>query len=149
CLGRSGQRARLRRRRRDARLPPSLPAGGRAPQAARSHRRPHAPRRPAARRCPCRRAWSCIDSRPRRRGARGGRARARAGFRAVTSIKTAPALAALALILSLAAPAAADDKATVLDAPAPPTLPALAHPSLTYTFELTTASIEPTNTPEG
>src|SRR5262249_8131411 len=40
-------------------------------------------------------------------------------------------------------------KATVLDAPAPPTLPALAHPSLTYTFEYTAASIEPTGTPTG
>jgi hypothetical protein len=36
----------------------------------------------------------------------------------------------------------------VLDAPAPPTLPALAHPLLTYTFEYTAASIMPTRTPD-
>ena len=35
------------------------------------------------------------------------------------------------------------EKDELLDAPAPPTLPALAHRELTYTFEYTAASIEP------
>lgn len=42
-----------------------------------------------------------------------------------------------------AGPAFAEDRQALLDAPAPPTLPALAHPSLTYTFEYTAASIDP------
>jgi hypothetical protein len=42
-----------------------------------------------------------------------------------------------------AAPARAEDRTTALDAPAPPTLPALAHPTLTDTFEVTVASIDP------
>jgi hypothetical protein len=54
------------------------------------------------------------------------------------------ALAANFAAISLAsAPALAEDRQAVLDAPAPPTLPALAHPSLTYTFEYTAASIDP------
>jgi hypothetical protein len=36
-----------------------------------------------------------------------------------------------------------DDRTSTLDAPAPPTLPALAHPTLSDTFEITTASIDP------
>ncbi|MFO0759462.1 MAG: hypothetical protein U0359_23425 [Byssovorax sp.] len=54
--------------------------------------------------------------------------------------------AALALGLSLvAAPGSlrAEDRAALLDAPAPPTLPALAHPGLNYTFEYTAAAIAP------
>lgn len=55
------------------------------------------------------------------------------------------AAVALAVLASLASPGAAraEDRASALDAPAPPTLPALAHPSLTNTFEITTASIDP------
>lgn len=53
------------------------------------------------------------------------------------------ALFAAGIAALAARPAAADDRQTVLDAPAPPTLPALAHPSLTYTFEYTAASIDP------
>ena len=41
--------------------------------------------------------------------------------------------------------ARAQDRAAVLDAPAPPTLPALAHPTLSDTFEITIASIDPGN----
>jgi hypothetical protein len=56
-----------------------------------------------------------------------------------------PLHAPLSLALLLCAgPAFADDKSTLLDAPAPPTLPALAHPGLTYTFEYSAASIAPT-----
>ncbi|MFT3774283.1 MAG: hypothetical protein QM820_53655 [Minicystis sp.] len=46
-------------------------------------------------------------------------------------------------LLAFAATARAQDRTTALDAPAPPTLPALAHPSLFNTFEITTASIDP------
>jgi hypothetical protein len=48
-------------------------------------------------------------------------------------------------LLVAATPSAgrAADRESVLDAPAPPTLPALAHKSLTYTFEYTAAGIEP------
>jgi len=60
----------------------------------------------------------------------------------VTAAKKVLVPAALASALVAAAPARADDKKTaVLDAPAPPTLPALAHAGLTYTFEFTAASI--------
>lgn len=59
------------------------------------------------------------------------------------------ALAALAGISAAAVQVRAEDKTAVLDAPAPPTLPALAHPSLTYTFELTAASINPSGAAEG
>ncbi len=52
-------------------------------------------------------------------------------------------VAAFTATLAAAAPARGDDHASVLDAPAPPTLPALAHPTLTDTFEVTTASIDP------
>jgi len=61
----------------------------------------------------------------------------------VSAREGAISFAVVAVALLLAAPCAAEDKA-VLDAPAPPTLPALAHPSLTYTFELTIADILPT-----
>ena len=47
------------------------------------------------------------------------------------------------MTLTIAAPAWGDDGRTVLDAPAPPTLPALAHSKLTYTFEVTGAEIDP------
>jgi hypothetical protein len=63
------------------------------------------------------------------------------------------AVAALAAALTSAAGARADeprpklappdDRTSALDAPAPPTLPALAHPTLSDTFEITTASIDP------
>jgi hypothetical protein len=58
--------------------------------------------------------------------------------------------AALAGAVALGAPrtaASADGRGGLLDAPAPPTLPALAHLSNTYTFEYTAASIAPTGTP--
>jgi hypothetical protein len=51
--------------------------------------------------------------------------------------------AAVAAALLLAAPAQAGDDRSSLDAPAPPTLPALAHPSLSNTFEITFAGITP------
>jgi hypothetical protein len=60
--------------------------------------------------------------------------------RRARSIAIALEIAAISLITI---PAAAEDRQAVLDAPAPPTLPALAHPSLTYTFEYTAASIDP------
>jgi hypothetical protein len=41
------------------------------------------------------------------------------------------------------------DPGAVLDAPAPPTLPALAHANLSYTFEYTAAVIEPNETSAG
>jgi hypothetical protein len=47
------------------------------------------------------------------------------------------------LIAILACATATAAEHDLLDAPAPPTLPALAHRSLTVTLELTTASIEP------
>jgi hypothetical protein len=55
---------------------------------------------------------------------------------------------ALAVALATSLPAAAiaqdrGDRGDLLDAPAPPTLPALAHRELTYTFEYTAATIEP------
>lgn len=46
-------------------------------------------------------------------------------------------------VLAAGSAARAEDRGAALDAPAPPTLPALAHPSLTNTFEITTASIDP------
>jgi hypothetical protein len=60
--------------------------------------------------------------------------------RRARSIAIALEIAAISLITI---PASAEDRQAVLDAPAPPTLPALAHPSLTYTFEYTAASINP------
>ena len=50
----------------------------------------------------------------------------------------APIVAAASLVHGAAGAA---DRSTALDAPAPPTLPALAHPTLTHTLELTIASI--------
>lgn len=50
---------------------------------------------------------------------------------------------AVAASLALAGPARGEDRGNLLDAPAPPTLPALAHPTLTDTFEITTASVDP------
>jgi hypothetical protein len=67
----------------------------------------------------------------------------------VNRSKVWTALVALAGIGAAPGPARAADKTAVLDAPAPPTLPALAHPLLTYTFEFTAASIKPTGAPEG
>ena len=58
----------------------------------------------------------------------------------------AAALAGATLWTARAAPPDAgreDDLKSVLDAPAPPTLPALAHRDLTFTFELTAAVIQP------
>lgn len=57
--------------------------------------------------------------------------------------RAAASLAVVAALTLAAIPARAEDRQSVLDAPAPPTLPALAHPSLTYTFEYTAASINP------
>ena len=53
------------------------------------------------------------------------------------------AVAALAAGLAVSTAARAEDRTAVLDAPAPPTLPALAHPTLTDTFEITVAGIDP------
>ena len=61
----------------------------------------------------------------------------------MTRARRALITAAIAAIGLAAVPAFAEDRQAVLDAPAPPTLPALAHPSLTYTFEYTAASIDP------
>jgi hypothetical protein len=59
-----------------------------------------------------------------------------------TSVRLAAALAAATAALAIAPPARArDGEEKVLDAPAPPTLPALAHKDLAYTLELTAASI--------
>jgi hypothetical protein len=55
----------------------------------------------------------------------------------------ASACALAAATLALSAGLRAEDRAAVLDAPAPPTLPALAHPTLTDTFEITVAGIDP------
>jgi hypothetical protein len=49
----------------------------------------------------------------------------------------------LAVLLAASTASRAEDRTAVLDAPAPPTLPALAHPTLTDTFEITTAGIDP------
>ena len=61
-------------------------------------------------------------------------------MKAAGAVLTVSALAALTT-----EPARADDRASTLDAPAPPTLPALAHPTLSDTFEITIASIDPGN----
>lgn len=61
---------------------------------------------------------------------------------------TAAAFGVAALAHQAEARAEADPGA-VLDAPAPPTLPALAHANLTYTFEYTAAAIEPHETSSG
>lgn len=54
------------------------------------------------------------------------------------------AVLALAFTIALATRSArADERTSTLDAPAPPTLPALAHKDITYTFEYTAAFIEP------
>jgi hypothetical protein len=55
----------------------------------------------------------------------------------------AVALAVLAAALAAPVPARGDDREHALDAPAPPTLPALAHPTLNDTFEITVAGIDP------
>jgi hypothetical protein len=72
-------------------------------------------------------------------------------------LRRSPPLAALpfvaALLIARAAhadpPASAEDRSegqnAVLDAPAPPTLPALAHRDATFTFEYTAAAIQPTS----
>ncbi|APR84417.1 Hypothetical protein A7982_09766 [Minicystis rosea] len=46
-------------------------------------------------------------------------------------------------VVTATVPARAADRAGALDAPAPPTLPALSHPSLSNTFEISMASIDP------
>jgi hypothetical protein len=55
----------------------------------------------------------------------------------------AAALAVFASALAAATTTRGEERAAVLDAPAPPTLPALAHPTLTETFEITAAGIDP------
>jgi len=61
--------------------------------------------------------------------------------------KVSAALGAAAVIGAARPATSTDGRGELLDAPAPPTLPALAHPSNTYTFEYTAASIAPTGTP--
>lgn len=56
------------------------------------------------------------------------------------------ATAAIAAAIAAEGGALAADRTSVLDAPAPPTLPALAHPLTTFTFEYTAASIDPATT---
>lgn len=51
-------------------------------------------------------------------------------------------IAVAAALLLAAGAARAEDRSKALDAPAPPTLPALAHPSLSNTFEITAAGID-------
>lgn len=64
--------------------------------------------------------------------------------------RAAPAAAlAVAALLSLPSARAEPDPGAVLDAPAPPTLPALAHANLNYTFEYTAAAIEPNESASG
>jgi hypothetical protein len=58
-------------------------------------------------------------------------------------MRAAAFAAAMLATLAAAGPARADDRSSALDAPAPPTLPALAHAKLTDTFEITGASIDP------
>jgi hypothetical protein len=53
------------------------------------------------------------------------------------------ALAACAAVLTASTAARGDDPRGALSAPAPPTLPALAHPTLSDNFEITFASIDP------
>jgi len=58
-------------------------------------------------------------------------------------------VAGLASLAGLPGARAEEDPGAVLDAPAPPTLPALAHARLTYTFEYTAAAIEPNESASG
>jgi hypothetical protein len=60
-------------------------------------------------------------------------------------VKALAASALAAFVVLTSGPARADDRAEALDPPAPPTLPSLAHPTLTDTFEITIASIDPGN----
>lgn len=53
------------------------------------------------------------------------------------------AFAFFAVAIVAVSSARGDNLGAALDAPAPPTLPALAHPTLTDTFEITAASIDP------
>lgn len=79
---------------------------------------------------------------------------ARPSFTAHLPVSLAACGAALSALLAASGAAAApplplvpphdDDLKSVLDAPAPPTLPALAHRDLTFTFEYTAAVITPT-----
>jgi len=55
----------------------------------------------------------------------------------------AAALGAAALAFAATRALRAEERSAALDAPAPPTLPALAHPTLTDTFEITVAGIDP------
>jgi hypothetical protein len=65
---------------------------------------------------------------------------------APSGVSVRRALLPLAMVASvLTAGEARGQEDDVLDAPAPPTLPALAHRELTYTFEYTAASIDPKN----
>lgn len=64
--------------------------------------------------------------------------------RSIAHPRAAARVFSLIALVALPAPAiAAPDPSDVLDAPAPPTLPALAHANLGYTFEYTAAFIEP------
>lgn len=65
----------------------------------------------------------------------------------MSASKVWAALAGVAALGASEAVASAEGRGDLLDAPAPPTLPALAHPSNTYTFEYTAASIAPIGTP--
>ena len=55
----------------------------------------------------------------------------------------------VAAFTSVPSARAEPDPGAVLDAPAPPTLPALAHANLSYTFEYTAAAIEPNESASG
>jgi hypothetical protein len=61
-------------------------------------------------------------------------------------VRRRAALTTIVAIATIASAARAEDKGALLDAPAPPTLPALAHPGLTYTFEYSAATIAPSET---
>src|SRR5262249_30743147 len=130
-------RDRVRGPRRPSRLQAARAERGCAPQVARSRRRSRALRRPA-------------DRFPERAstGPRGHarRDRPRASIRCDHHVSNGALLVALSVAHS-AAPASARDDEGSLDAPAPPTLPALAHKDTEYTFELTLASIAPATLP--
>ena len=64
--------------------------------------------------------------------------------------RAAWALFAAELVLSRPSRASPEsERASLLDAPAPPTLPPLTHPTLLYGFEYTAASIEPNDDDDG
>ncbi len=137
--GGSRERARLRRARARSHgaAPPDAGRAG-APQAPRSRRRSRALRRAAARRD--RRLRPGPHRNPRRRGACAGVGHPRTEPRSLESRclrlpRRRASDCGRRRVLRIASAA--------LDAPAPPTLPALAHPTLTDTFEITVAGIDP------